>query len=154
MWKRAKLTLDPSVRTLCRRPYPRHKTGCPNYGIRETCPPKAPLINEVLDLSQPVYAIWNVFDFEAHVKRMRKAHPNWSQRQTECCLYWQPKARKRLKIMIKAFKRKYPKLRVIDCPEAMGVDVTDTMKSIGVRLQWPPTTKTYQVAVAGTPYVS
>ena len=36
------------------------------------------------------------------------------------------------------------------CPEAMGLDVTATMKSIGVVLEWPPRELAVQVALAGT----
>jgi hypothetical protein len=37
---------------------------------------------------------------------------------------------------------------VTSCPEAMGINVSDTMKWIGVVLQWPPREVAIQVALA------
>jgi len=34
-------------------------------------------------------------------------------------------------------------------PEAYGVNVTATMAAVGIKLQWPPRDKTYQIALAG-----
>jgi hypothetical protein len=39
--------------------------------------------------------------------------------------------------------------KVTACPEAMGVVVTETMANVGIKLEWPPKTVTYQVALAG-----
>lgn len=36
------------------------------------------------------------------------------------------------------------------CPEAMGVNVTATMKNLGVTLEWPPQKVVYKVAIIGT----
>lgn len=81
---------------------------------------------------------------------MREKHPQWSKRQIECCLYWQPKAKKELKGQVKMFLSDRPDKVVVWIPERTGVNVTATMKSIGIELQWPPVTKTYQVVIAGT----
>lgn len=140
---------DPSVRDLCCKPYPNHKRGCPNYDKKEGCPPSAPLITETLDFSDPIYAIYNVFDFGAHVEKMRAKHPDWSQRQLECCLYWQGTARKQLRAEIRTFLGNHSYARVVMCPEAQGVDVTATMKEVGIELEWPPKTVAYQIVLAG-----
>jgi hypothetical protein len=42
-------------------------------------------------------------------------------------------------------------LIAVTCPEACGVDVTATMASIGVALEWPPVSTAYQVALVGSP---
>jgi len=147
-----KPVINYSVRELCYRPYYNHPHGCPNYGHRETCPPKVGLIEDILDLKKDVFAIWNIFDFQSHTKNMKQKHPNWSIRQIECCLYWQPRARANLEMNILYFKVEYPKSRkyiFIRNPEALGVDITATMRSIGIELEWPPRIKTYQVALAG-----
>jgi len=34
-------------------------------------------------------------------------------------------------------------------PEAMGVNVTETMKRVGIELEWPPVNVAYQIALAG-----
>ncbi len=147
-----KLTVDYDVKQLCQCKYPNHPHGCPNYGKRKTCPPHAPYVGQFFDLKKPVYVIWSIFDYKAHVARMEVLHPEWTDRQKQCCLYWQPKARKVLEWEIEYFKTQHPDLFVSRTPEAMGVNVTGTMMSIGHMLQWPPRTKTYQVAIAGTRY--
>ena len=139
------------VRGLCLKPYPNHPHGCPNYGKKKTCPTQAPFLYDIVYLNKPIYAIWTIFDFQAHVQKMKRNHPNWSKRQLECCLYWQGTARKNLRKAIERFRQQHPSDNwvCLTTPEACGVDVTATMRLLGRRLQWPPTTKTYQVALAG-----
>lgn len=141
--------LDVSVRRLCVRPYRGHPRGCPNFNKKPCCPPQARLFENVFDLDRPVIAVWNVFDLAAHVDRMRAKHPGWSWAQLVCCLYWQAGARKKLRIGIS--KALLPGMRAEACPEAMGVDVTATMASIGVTIEWPPVTTTIQVALLAYP---
>ena len=154
-WRQVEPVVDAGVREVCRKPYPNHPRGCPNHGKRATCPPQAPAISDVLDSYKPVWAIWNVFDLAAHIEKMRARHPAWSPLQLVCCLYWQRTARKALRAEIDmfVFERQAAgggPLRIIACPEACGVNVTATMARIGERLEWPPKTITYQVALAGT----
>ena len=148
-WKQVVPVLNPSVRGLCTRPYPGHPRGCPNHGKRDTCPPAAPLLGEYYDLSRAVWVIWNRFPFGEHVARMQAKHPDWSDRQLACCLYWQGTARKQLEETIAMFTMAVGALSVTRCPEAMGVDVTATMASLGISLEWPPGQWAYQVALAG-----
>lgn len=143
--------IDYSVRDLCIRPYPGHPKGCPNYSKKDGCPPSAKLFDSVYDLSQPVFAILNNFDLTAHVTRMMERHPTWSQRQLECCLYWQPKARKQLREHIKYFLSNHSGYKVETCPEAMGINITQTLKNSGIVLEWPPKKVSCQVALAGKP---
>jgi predicted metal-binding protein len=143
--------IDYSVRSLCAKPYYNHKRGCPNYGKKKGCPPEAPLFDKVYDLSKPIYALINVFDLGSHVKRMKELHPEWSQRQLECCLYWQPKARKQLLGHIKSFMKEHKEYQVETCPEAMGVDISKTLENAGIILEWPPKKWVCQVALAGIP---
>ena len=35
------------------------------------------------------------------------------------------------------------------CPEAMGLDVTTTLRNAGVEIEWPPVEKALQVAFVG-----
>ena len=152
-WIQTKPVIDYGVRELCFRRYPDHPSGCPNYGRRPTCPPECKLLHEVIDLDKPVYVVWSVFDLGVHVDRMRTRHPGWSDRQLRCCLYWQPKARKKLWIEIVhcSISIENGGMKGHLCPEAMGVNVTETMKLLGEILEWPPVTKTYQVALVGYP---
>ena len=151
MYKIVKPVLDYSVRSLCTKVYPGHPKGCPNYGRRDTCPPHAPMIEEILDLREVFYLIWNSYNLSDHVARMRSRHPGWSSRQLNCCLYWQQTARGELTNQIRIFLESQP-LRVFEiirCPEACGVNVTASMKSVGIDLEWPPVMRAYQVAIAG-----
>lgn len=156
--KRIEPVIDYSVRGLCVKVYPGHKKGCPNLNHKDGCPPNAGYFDKVYDISKPVYAIINVFDFKSHVDKMRELHPDWSQRQLDCCLYWQPKARKQLFEGIKKFlthndKERFKQgYRVEKCPEAMGVEITKTLAKAGIALEWPPVNVVYQVALAGIPY--
>jgi predicted metal-binding protein len=141
--------IDHSVRCLCIRPYPGHKKGCPNFNHKNGCPPGAPLFEDVYDLTKPIFAIVNKFNLSEHREKMRAANPSWSPRQLDCCLYWQPKARKQLMIKIKYFLQEHPGYNVTACPEAMGVEITKTLAPAGIILEWPPSNFTYQVALAG-----
>ena len=142
--------IDYTVRSLCIKPYYNHPKGCPNFGKKKGCPPDAKLYDKVYDLSEPVFAVCNVFDLKGHIERMRKKHPEWSDRQLRCCLYWQRRARDELLNAIKEFYRKYGLMyKVETCPEAMGVDLIATMKNVGIELVFPPKEVAYQIALAG-----
>lgn len=139
------------VHYLCVRSYPNHDNGCPNYGKKKGCPPGVPMFDRFYDLSKPIYAIYNKFDFKGHVERMKVKHSNWSKRQVECCLYWQGTARKKLKERIEIFRSLTicGRYFITTVPEAMGINVTETMKRVGIELEWPPINVTYQIAMAG-----
>ena len=141
-----------SPRGLCVKIYSNHKKGCPNYGKNDQrCPPNVPIFDTVYDLSKPVYAIYNIFSFKNHIERMREKHLKWSQRQLECCLYWQGKARKQLRERIEVFESIFKGYVITNCPEGMGVNVTKTMENVGIEIEWPPCNVTYQIAFAGQP---
>lgn len=141
--------IDRKVRGLCKKPYYNHPKGCPNFGIKIGCPPIIGLFDEEYDMTKPVYVIFNTFDLASQVNKMQTAHPEWSQRQLKCSRYWQGTARKSLRQKIALFMNNHPNYDVTTCPEAMGVNVTETMKNIGIQLEWPPVNTTYQVALAG-----
>ncbi|WP_321471092.1 hypothetical protein [uncultured Paludibaculum sp.] len=143
------VVIDRKMQGMCRLPYPNHARGCPNFGLKVGCPPNVPLFPEVYDMTKPVYAIVNRFDFGAHVAKMRAAHPDWTDRQLTCCLYWQGTARKALKRAIADFERLFPDHTVDTCPEAKGVNVTATLQAVGINLEWPPQAVACQVALAG-----
>ena len=149
MWKEAKIIYDTRVLGLCRQTYYNHPKGCPNFGERPDCPPLSFRIQDMLDMTKPTWVIYNRFDFGHHVKRMGDKHPGWTQRQKECCLYWQHTARKQLKMEIQKFLRCHIGFKIISNPEALGINLTATMQDIGIKLEWPPVNWTYQIVVAG-----
>lgn len=148
-----KPVIDLNVRRLCVRPYHGHPHGCPNFDKKQGCPPKALILDHIYDLERSVWAVWNAFDFKGYLLRIRTLHPGWSYRQLACCLYWQRGARGELAAEIKKFfseTKHWTMQRVLECPEATGVNVTATMKTVGIELEWPPKKVAYQVALVGT----
>lgn len=150
MYKQIVPVMDYNMIALCRKPYHNHRKGCPNWAKKKGCPPHVKMFDKVYDTSKPIYAIWNVFNFGEHVARMKEKHPEWTEHQVKCCLYWQPTARKELKKQINSFIVDFPELDICYCPEGMGVNITQTMMNIGEVLEWSPETKTYQIVLAGT----
>lgn len=150
--------IDPDMRGLCKKPYHNHPNGCPNYGKRDTCPPRSPQLKDVFDTSGPIWVLWTEFDLGAHREKQRKRHPGWSERQLVNCRHWQGTVRKFLraeceKWVVRAHTALGPnmanRLEFTTCPEAMGLNVTATMKGIGVTLEWPPKNTTRMVYLAG-----
>lgn len=143
---------DPAVRELCRLPYPGRKGGCPFYSRRPSCPPEAPLFPDLIDKLRPVYAIVYPFNLAWQVRRMRKRHPEWTDKQCACSRYWQLGARKQLREAVNVFWGIHPECScALMRPEANGIDVTSTMRAVGLVLEWPPVENVHLVAVAGTP---
>lgn len=139
------------VNNLCTKPYYNHKKGCPNFGKKEGCPPVVKPLDLIFNFNESIFVIWNIFNLATHINKMRSLHPAWTMRQLECCLYWQPRARKQLKLETDLFVFEHQDYIIINCPEAHSIDVTKTMSSIGEALQWPPINTTYQIAFAGKP---
>ena len=145
--KKISPVIDISVRKLCKRPYPNHPKGCPNYGKKNGCPPGANLWTDIYDTNIATWVFWARFDLAAHREKMTVKHPTWSRRQLDCCLYWQSKARKPLYDYLKTWD--FPGFLISKVPEAMGINVTETMRKIGIELEWPPEKWVYQVAMGG-----
>lgn len=141
--------IDPRVRGYCKLPYLGHPQGCPNFNKRDICPPKAPLFDKLIDINKPVYCIVNKFDLKAHAQIMRNRHPDWSERQIYCCLYWQGRARKQLREKVNKFLQNHPGYLALYCPEGSGVDLVATVKQFGLEFEWPARKYAYQVAMAG-----
>ena len=143
---------NPNIVGLCLQPYHNHPKGCPNWGKKKSCPPEAKPVGKIIDMRRPTYCVYNVFDFAGHINKMRKKHPAWSYYQLRCCLYWQGTARKQLREKLTTFLELFLDYTVLLTPEACGVDVTATMASAGIVLEWPPENVVYQVALAGIGY--
>ena len=103
-------------------------------------------------------AVWIAFNLAMHREKMHLKHPNWSRRQLDCCLYWQGGVNKRLRQETEYQLNRYAlwgenvnQLVTTYCPEAMGVNVTETMKRADVELEWPPEIIVKKVAFVGVP---
>lgn len=145
------LQINMKARSWCKLPYPNHPKGCPNFGRRETCPPLVPPIDEVFKLDMPVWLVAVEFDLATHMDKMRKKHPNWSDRQLRCLLYWQGTVVKELKIVSGKTCQGYPGTVYTTCPEAMGVNVISTGRKLGLPIQLKPKDTVYKMALVGYP---
>lgn len=150
-WAQVEPVIDLKMPGLCRHPYPNHPKGCPNWAKKEGCPPSAVPIGKLIDLNREVWAIWNKFDLGSHVSKMREKHPEWTDRQLKCCLYWQPRARIALLSEVSRFDVEHWGYRFVRCPEASGVVLTPTMRQAGIELEWPPEKWAFQIILAGFP---
>ncbi len=152
-----KLVYDPKVKEWCRRPYPNHPKGCPALGKKNTCPPASRMIDEVLDISKPMFIVHSEFDLAAHAEKMQKRHPKWTSRQCRSLLYWQGTSRKQLRERVTCFAWAYKDANLkavnaaIFCPEGMGVNVYETCRRSGLKLEPIKTLKTCRhVALIGS----
>lgn len=148
--------MNRKVRRICRQPYPNHPKGCPNFGAKEGCPPQALIFDKVYDLDVPVFAVINSCDMHVHVACMEQRNPDWTDRQLKCVLYWQASARKELERKINEVLKEYPECKGKGygfemCPEAMGVNITETLDEVGIELEWPPVIVARQVALLAKP---
>jgi len=144
------MAIDYNVRNWCTMPYPGHSKGCPNFGKKETCPPKIGLIDNLFDLSKEHWFAVVKFDLAGQVNRMANIHPEWSDRQCRCCLYWQGGVRKNLKKLCNKFLSSKSGLTFSFCPEAMGVNVFRTFHRNGIMMRKNPKDIVYKVALIGT----
>lgn len=132
-----KLIVSSKIGDWCLREYPGHPKGCPNYGKKDGCPPGTgpDSLGCLFDLSKPLYFIHSEFDLAEHARRMKEKHPQWSDRQCRCVLYWQPASRKRLSTEVSVFMHKFGFNQYTTCPEGLGVNVYATARLAGLRLE-------------------
>jgi hypothetical protein len=181
----------------CRLPYPRHPLGCPNIDavrsldgfqpslkpwiIRE-CPGSDPdknvLIDQIFDLSKPLYLIVTSYPVGQDAEYRRAHNQNLhTLPQFYNLRYWQDRARRVIydesinfltrdtspQVRADFDRMDFEELKmhtIVDlCPEAHGVKIIPTAMHTGVRIKfgkWPPTEHDpelvrYQVAVGGYP---
>lgn len=147
--------MDETVRDLCYEPYHNHPKGCPNYGERDTCPPKAILLTDYFDMTKPIMAVWAAYNLKMHREKAKAKHPGWSPRQLVNSRHWQNSVLARLRREVNYNLGRSPlfdgskNLVATYCPEAMGVNVTETMKNVGLILEWPPVNIVHKIAFVG-----
>jgi len=87
----------------------------------------------------PLFIVVQNFDLEAHVKRMKERHPEWTDKQCQNLLYWQKSVVKKLKEKATAFlESQSDDLILLEVPEANGVDLFKTCENIGIFLERNP----------------
>jgi hypothetical protein len=87
------------------------------------------------------------FDLAKHAKRMKEAHPKWSEQRCRCVLYWQGGVRARLKMKVREFVE--PGDLVLDIPEASGINVFSTMNEAGIHLEARHPNNIHKVMLVG-----
>ncbi|MFX1256109.1 MAG: hypothetical protein ACFFCZ_31160 [Promethearchaeota archaeon] len=148
-----RLAIDYRARDWCKKPYPDHQEGCPNYGKRKECPPQAPLIEDFIELTKPHWFIVVTFDLLSHIRKMKDKHLNWTDRQCRCVLYWQNTVKKELRTACDLFTNGFPNELVYTLvPEAMGVHVIRTARLLGLSIKARPKDTVYKIALIGHRY--
>lgn len=147
------------TRLWCQLPYPDHPKGCPNYNKNPNCPPLAKFMKKILIEYLHFYLIYAEFDLKIQKERMLSLHPNWSNRQANCLLYWQNSVKKELKNHIKKIfiMNNNSDLFLLSCGsgfnsndynqetvcsmEAAGIDVFNTLKNNNISFEIKPKNK-------------
>ncbi len=138
-----------SPRSMCLRPYHNHPDGCPNYGIKKGCPPNIEMFDQIYDVSKDIFAIVTVFNLAEHIKNKKLEHPDWTEFQLRNSRHWQGTDKRIHKIAIAEFNKMYPEFIVTKDPEALGVNLIETLKQINIELQFPTIDKVYRTSLAG-----
>lgn len=134
----------------CRLPYPKHPQGCPNFGIKEKCPPNAPYFLDVFE--DKVLVAFVKFDFENYLKLRESAHPDWNDRELRNPRHFQGHLDSVLRESISLLDQNIVAGRIpVFSPEAMSVNLHLTCRAAGIELEWPPKKSMYRVALLGIP---
>ncbi len=140
--------MDEKVRSYCKLSYPGHPKGCPMFGKRPECPPQAPIFYKHFNKDKPFTAIIVEFNLKNHAMNMKLRHPEWTDKQCRNPLYWQNGVRTVLKFQCKITIKSDEDYTLI--PEAMGINVIETMKQIGIDIEFPVKDIVRKVAIIGT----
>ncbi len=143
------VVVNMKAREWCKLPYPGHPKGCPNYGKKAICPPTVDTIDQVFDLARPCWFVIEEFDLGAQAKRMKKIHPEKSEKWCRNSRYWQAGVRNRLEERTKFEMVGKPGTISTDCPEAMGVNVILTLRRLGLPIRTKPDRTVYKAALVG-----
>jgi len=171
------IEFDDGVRLLCKNA----KLTCPNFDRSWACPPVSPLMKDFLGEFHQFHLVWFVYDLDARCDKMRKLHPDWSDRKCRNPRHYNGTIRAGLESEVKKFTQKlgavddefvlwsgtcrvcknkkdggctkpsgepcrYPKRRRYSM-ESSGINVDATVLKIGLKLEWPPVHKVYQVGL-------
>jgi predicted metal-binding protein len=130
------LLYNKNIQDFCKKGYRGHKEGCPNYGKLDNCPPKAPLIDKIINPKLKCKFLGVKFDLHSHREKLRKKHSDWSVWKLNCVLYWQNGVNKELHKVAEEYLIKNKKFVAIKKPEAYGVNITRMLCNKGLLLNW------------------
>ncbi len=140
-----------SPRGLCVKKYHNHRRGCLKYGEKEICPPKIPMYDQVFDMSKDIYLIDTPFRIGDHYRKRRELQPTWTEYEIKNSRHWQNGVISQHEAEIEKFYNIYGREYIAITPEALGVDVTATLKEVGIYLEWPPEEITHRISFAAIP---
>lgn len=143
------IKIDRNVQDYCLLKYPGHPRGCPNYGIKDGCPPGALMLNEILDMNKDIYVIYVEYDVRKFADRMKTIHPKWTDRQAYCCLYWQKIPRTELRAEEDRARTEFGLTQISTSPEANGVNIQYLFRQLGISLEWPVRNISRHVSIGG-----
>lgn len=151
-WDVVKIVLDPKrIAPLCKHPYHNHKDGC-----KRGC--NFHYWYDAIDKGQDVWAIYFSMNLDPLWDKIRKNNPHFSIRQVENMRYWNGRKNKLLRIMEQEFLKEHPGpwARALNrgpgqTNYTFGIWYTETMKQIGVDLQWPPGPHPITIQFVGRP---
>ena len=83
------LKVDYRAKEWCTMSYPGHPDGCPMYDTRDVCPPRAPRVEDVYDLSKNHWLVVVRFRHREYVNERKRLDSSISDKQARCVLYWQ-----------------------------------------------------------------
>lgn len=139
----------------CQLPYSEHKKGCPNYGKGLLCPPKSPFYRDIVKNWQCFSVVYAVIDLKGYKDEMRISHPNWSEKQLSCVLYWQ----RRVKVKLRSEVDKICNIGndlVLGCGsgfgdcysmESVGINVIQTLKNNNIEIDVKPINRVVLVSL-------
>lgn len=138
------------TRDWCKLPYDGHKKGCPNHCNSDTCPPNVEYKPKLPDKLKILVC---KFDMKKYVNSMSMLHPDWTEKQLRCVLWWQGSIKKIMKDKISEDKLNptiiYGSGSGFGGPsmEAIGINVILTLKKLHIPIKAKPTDTVYMAAL-------
>lgn len=120
---------------LCTQPYFNHKNGCPNFGVRDDCPPNVKHISEEFEMDS-INILLLEFPLNEYFLQRKKIHPDWTNRALINPRHWQNHLRASMNNEWENLKEEYPNYEMIRNPEGQGVNVEETLKLVGIEMDW------------------
>lgn len=130
------------VQTWCALPYEGHPKGCPNRCKNPLCPPNAKYRDDIIKKYQYFTLFIVKFDIEGHAAKMKKEHPEWTDKMCRNLLYWQGSVRKELKEFILGERKGKGELLAdgsgflgAQSMESSGIDVFATLQKNNISFE-------------------
>jgi predicted metal-binding protein len=156
------LIFDTKVQSYCNNP----KYVCPYFGHSWACPPKAPYLEEEIMSYESYFLIYTKFDLKGNSMKNKKRYKGYSymrkimEKEIESFLKQHNDRFDELKILWDGHCRicekenktcsiennipcRYPN-KIRYSMEAVGIDVTQTVKNVNLDIEWPPVNRIYR----------